>query len=417
MTLATAQALPLALVGCDFRVASARWRSLLVQDEAEVARLAQDLQRGGWAHGLLELSTCNRNEWLVVSSNPTWAGELLRCRMLDRIRERSQSPPPPLQPYVLLGEDAARHLFRVAIGQESLVAGERQISGQLFRSIEAARRLGTSHRMINGLGSIAGRLVRIATRRGLLGGSARGVHALAVGYLRRELQGLSKRRVVVLGLGDIGRRVLGLLEADNHFVPLPCNRTVAPADRPRVRDLSELPALLAEADACVVCTGAPQPILGPELLAQRPAGKPLLVVDIGIPEQVDHEALPAGVRWAGLDELRSFHEAQQDPREAGRREGAADALVERAVEELQRYRHEPTFAEVLRLVRGRQRSLTETVLPGLLEGRLAQLDPELRGAVEQDLRGVLQGYGQEIFRSIREASRRLAEGETWPDEL
>ena len=77
---------PLAVVGCDFRVASSKWRSDLVLTDEDARVLARDLYRNGAADGFLDLNTCNRNEWIVSSSRPRWAAELLRAQMKIRVK-------------------------------------------------------------------------------------------------------------------------------------------------------------------------------------------------------------------------------------------------------------------------------------------------------------------------------------------
>ncbi len=233
----SAAGIPLAVVGCDFRVAPSRARSQLVLEEHEALQLADELERGGWGDGLVVLDTCNRNEWVVASPQPAWAAQLLHSRMCQRLHPSIRGH---IQPYSFVGDEAARHLFRVAIGQESLVMGERQISGQLFEALHRARTRGTSTRILNGLGSIAGRLVRIAMRRGCLEGSAVGVHSLAIAWLRQHLPP-GRVRVAVVGLGSIGRRVAGILEEDPRFELTRCNRTVVPGSG--VRPLQLLPSV------------------------------------------------------------------------------------------------------------------------------------------------------------------------------
>jgi len=303
--------LPLALVGCDFRVASSRWRSRLVLDDDEALKMAVQLTDGGWAEGIVDLNTCNRNEWIVSCRDPQWVAELLRGRMLERLGPDGREG---IEPYLLVGDEAARHLFRVAVGQESLVVGERQIAGQLFRALENARARGSSSRMLNGLGAIAGRLVQIAIRRGCVSSSSSGVHSLALSYLRERFRD-SPATVTVVGLGQIGRRMLGQVQREPGVRALACNRTVPAGEEARVRPLTELSAVLAQSDAAVVCTGARHQVVRPEHLAAVSRGS-LLVIDIGIPEQVSRTGAAEGVEIVGLDELTAFHgasgQAEQD---------------------------------------------------------------------------------------------------------
>jgi len=397
---------PLAVVGCDFRVAPSRARSQLVLEEHEALHLADELERGGWAEGLVVLDTCNRNEWVVASTQPAWAAQLLVSRMRQRLepalRER-------IQPYTYVGDEAARHLFRVAIGQESLVMGERQISGQLFEALHRARLRGTSHRVLNGLGSITGRLVRLAMRRGCLEGSAVGVHSLAVGWLREQLP-KGRARVAVIGLGSIGRRLAGILDDDPQFRLVRCNRTVESGSG--VRPITDLPAVLAEVDAAVFCTAATQALVDPSTLH---SSKALSLVDIGIPEQVADRDGSRWVRRVGLDQLVEWHQARGCE---GSSEAciSAGALVEQAVGELRRFCHDPVFAPVLERVRARSKGLLSDELPAVLDAQLPALDTVTRNRLEGELKSMIASYTHEVLQAIRDGARQLSEGNTWSEE-
>lgn len=397
---ATANHVPLAVVGCDFRVASSHWRSQLVLGEAQARQIARRLRRNQAADGFFDLNTCNRNEWIVSSHDPRWAAELLRTQMMQRA---GPSAGGWLRPYVLTGEQAARHVFRVAIGQESLVVGERQIASQLYRALEIARARGTSSRILNGLGMVAARLVRIALRRGCIQNAAVGVHSLALAYLRHRIP-RGPARVGVIGIGRIGRRVQGLLEEDERFSPVLCNRTVPADQRDRVRPLSALREVLGEVDAAVIATGALAPVVRPEHIQPRAGEHPLLLLDIGIPEQVERDGLPAGVEVAGLDDLTDYYRCKvaPGPREDDRKQAAS--LVLRAVHEFQAFCNQEAFCDILDTVQRHHRQLVGEEIPSLIARRLGYLPEETRGRVEADLKSIVLEYTNEIFRTIKEAS-------------
>jgi len=387
--------LPLALTGCDFRVASSRIRSQLVMSPEEVRQLADELRRGGWADGLAVLDTCNRNEWIVSSRQAGWVAELLAARMLGRLAPEDRAS---VHPYVLQGEDAARHLFRVVIGQESLVVGERQIAAQVFKALEASRRLGTTDRLLNGLGPIAGRLSRLAVHRGCVCAAAVGIHSLARDYLVETGDEGETTTVAVVGLGMIGRRMAALLEADDRFRVVRVNRTVPQGGD--VRPLSDLPEILGAVDAAVLCTAAPAPVVDASALAGRTKGAELLLVDIGIPAQIDVGVTPA--RVVDLDELVAFHSKRTSNDVCVE---SAERLVQRALDELSRFAHEPAYTGILQVVQDRHRQLCTDVLPELLEQRLADLPPERRDELQADLRAAVNGYTGDLLRSIRETSQ------------
>jgi len=329
--------IPLAVVGCDFRVATSRYRAKLVLTEEEAVAMALDLARTAAADGFCDLATCNRNEWIVTGPDPAWASQLLLGRMAKRLPGGFGRR---VEPYVHLGRDAALHLFRVAVGRESLVVGERQIAGQFFGALETARSRGSSSRTLNGLGSISGRLVHIADRRCCLGDRARGIHGLALAWLRQRIEPEAPHRVVLAGIGAIGKLVLGLLEQDPRFQVTCCNRTVPRTNKRGIQPLTRLPELLAEADTVVVCTGAPKPVLLRSMLEQRSEDRPLFLLDLGVPEQVERDDLPAGVERAGIDEFT----AESGLTEACAAESETDELVDRAVTEFARFCGEPEYA-------------------------------------------------------------------------
>jgi glutamyl-tRNA reductase len=386
--------IPLAVVGCDFRVASSRWRSDLVLSDEEARVLARNLCKIGAADGFFDLNTCNRNEWIVSGSQPRWAAEILRAQMKMRVKEARSW----LEPYVYTGEEAARHVFRVAIGQESLVVGERQIARQLYRALETARERGTSSRVLNGMGTVAGRLVRIALRRGCIENAAVGVHSLAVHYLRSQLRMRERYKVAVVGLGRIGRRVLGPVEGYPRFEPVMCTRSVTDD---RVRPLSELASVLSQADAAVVCTGAMQPVVKAELL---PKDKPLLILDIGIPEQVERSNTPKEVEVVGLDDLVGFYyQSHGTPRREEKDREAAD-LVDTALDEFRVFCCEPKFSVILDTVQRHHRRLVGEEIPRLISDRFDYLPEDARARMAFDLKHIILGYTSEVFRTIKESS-------------
>ncbi|RLB59389.1 MAG: hypothetical protein DRI34_01970 [Deltaproteobacteria bacterium] len=397
--MAIAEQLPLAVVGCDFRLAPSRVRSALVLPEERVGELFCQLVAEQAADGFVVLNTCNRNEWLVSTPQPAWTAELLRSQMVELAGPGAAAW---FRPYVFTGQEAARHVFRVAIGQESLVVGERQIAGQLYAALEKARQRRTSSRVLNGLGSIAGRLVRIALRRGCIRSAAVGVHSLALEYLRYHLDLDERPPVAVVGTGRIGRRVLGVMNGALGMDPLRVNRTLPADGQERWLSLSRLPEALRQVRAAVVCTGALEPVVRAEHFSAG-RDRPLLVVDIGIPEQVERRGLPAEVQVVGLDDLVDFHRRQtgeQGPSPEARQ------LVDRAVEEFASYCQEQAYTGVLDTIQRHHRQLVGEEIPRLVNRRFGDLDERLRYRLQEEFRNIVLEYTGEVFRTVKETLLR-----------
>lgn len=390
--------IPLALVGCDFRIASSCWRSKLVLEDEEADEFAQRLLQSQVVDGFVDLNTCNRNEWIVSSHDPRWAAELLRAQMIQRAGIDAKSW---IKPYVYWGEHAARHVFQVAIGRESLVEGERQIATQLYRALEKARNRGTSSRILNILTSITGRLVRTAHRRGYLQNSAVGVHSLAISYLFSFLSNPKEQRVAVIGLGQIGRRVAAILEEQRRVNTVRCNRTVPDDQSQRIRPLTELDEVLDQVDAAIVCTSSMTPIIDRKLLARRLSSRPLLLIDIGVPEQAERTGVPEPVRVAGLDELVAFQKTYGSNQDV-KRPMSAKRLLDRSIVELKSHYREELFSFVLDALQRNHRQLIDEAIPELIAQRLPDVPETVRGKLECDLRSTIQERTNQVFRSIKE---------------
>lgn len=388
---------PLAVVGCDFRVASSRWRSLLVLDEAAAQKLAQQLVKEHQITGFVELNTCNRNEWIVSSEQPQAVAEYMRERMLMLLTTAQETQ---IEPYCYVGQQAARHLFRVVLGMESLVLGERQIAGQLFRALETARDRGTSSRILNGLGTIAGRLVRSGGRFGCLADASLGVHSLAARFLREHFaQAFASNQelqVAVIGMGEVGRRMQGLLQSHSNISVIAVNRT----PRDEVLPLTDLAEILPKVDAAIVCTGAGQPVVTGAHLHH--SEQPLLLIDLGIPEQVVRDRLPAQVVRVGIDEMTAQDQVLQSNRDAVQH---AEKLIERALLHFRRYCSEPDFVGILEAIQERNQQLVGADLQDIVSSHFADLPEDIQIRLAQDLKSILNSYTHEVFGTIKNAAQ------------
>ncbi|MEL7208822.1 MAG: glutamyl-tRNA reductase, partial [Actinomycetota bacterium] len=243
----------------------------------------------------------------------------------------------------------------------------------------------------------------------------------AVAMARDRLDGLAGSRILVLGAGDMGERMISALVDDGVAEVLVANRTwdrsVDLAERVggTAIHLDDIPGSLVDVDLLLTSTGASsimveQADLEPVMAARD--DRPLLVVDIAVPRDVDPAAadLP-GVTLLDMDDLRSFAEAGMEERK--REAKAARTIVDA---ELERYLTISSAREVAPLVaalRDRVDELREAELAkqGL---RLDELDDGQRETVEAVTRSVLAKVLHEPTVRLKEAAgsprgERLAE--------
>ena len=390
--------IPVALVGCDFRVASAAWRSALVLSPLERQALAERLAESAGLKAFAVVDTCNRTEWIVETPHPAWAAELLRAWMQRRFRGLSADGPLP-QPYVHVGADAARHFVRVAVGLESFVPGEREIAGQCMRALRTARAEKLASPLLDELSKSAGRAARRLERLGRFRDATRGVHALGADLVQERLErsrpdGLRGARIAVAGMGMLGRKIHALLEGRGARVSA-FNRTPQPAAS--TRPLGELASYLDELDALIVSTGALAAVF--DLPPQAGRSRPLLVVDLGVPCQVSvgHRD---GIEQLCLDDL---HDSSGGP--SGEDVALAEEISENAVTEVLLANARRTSAQVLAAAQTKRDELRDERLPALLDDHVPELTPMRRRRLEQSLRALMSEQHRVL---LDEVERRAA---------
>ena len=419
---------PLVVVGCDFRVASSLWRSQLLLTAEERSTLAEALRSACQSAGLMVLETCNRVEWVATGADPVWTGEVMRAQMAARwggAAEVLQLDPRRMpSPYVYTGRPAVAHLLRVAVGLESFVVGEREIAGQLNKALVAARGAGQTSKLHNALQTALGRTVKKVQRRTAWRHTTRGVHSLALETIQEHLRELGQHRpstvkptVGVIGMGEIGRKAAGLLEAHAGCSVVRFNRTVPPERVGEWQPLDQLAVLLPQLDAIVAATGARAPCLRLRDLVPKPpkGAPPLLVVDLGSPMQVTGAELP-WIRYVGLDQLVARPNVGPTDEEVL----AAVEVVEEGVREFQLECRKRDLAPLLRAAHDLYDVSAYSQLPELLERELPGDDhAEARKRLQSTMRDLLRELARGLVKEIEHVAdvrsgRRQASGATEP---
>jgi glutamyl-tRNA reductase len=286
------------------------------------------------------LATCNRVEAYVVVDDPEAAARVV----LERFAAAASVRPEELGDgvYAARDEHAVRHLFEVAAGLDSMVLGEWQILSQVQDAYVHARRAGAAGVVLRALFRAAvasGRRARMASG---VGREAANIGSAAVALAERELGPLEGRSAVLIGSGQMAELVAEALRARGIGRARVINRhperarPIARALRGEALDFLQLERALAEADFAVAATGAPHAVLLPETLERvmrARAGRPLLLLDIALPRDVDPAAAAIpGVRLHDLGALQAVAGAH-----AGADEAEIAAARERVAEEAGRF--------------------------------------------------------------------------------
>jgi glutamyl-tRNA reductase len=261
--------------------------------------------------------------------------------------------------YSKYGEDAVRHLFRVACGLDSMVLGEPQIMGQLKQAWQASRDAG-------GAGKLTDRLFQRAFSISKEVRSETGIndHPVSVAYiasvLARQIFGdLSQKTVLMVGAGEM------ITLCGQHFHQHGVGRLmIANRTLERAREVGEpfgaeamtldaLPERLHEADIVICCTAANEPVLRKPVIEKairKRRRAPMFMVDLGVPRDIEPGvAKLQDIYLYSIDDLRQVADEGLSKRQEAA--NAAVARIETAVTEYLRWMHGARAAEGLRRLR------------------------------------------------------------------
>ncbi len=303
-------------LGISHKTAPVALRERLAFTEAEAGEFAGAATATTEVREAVVISTCNRTEVYLVVGDPVRA----ESDVLGLLAGRAGIRPTELAEamYCPRNCDAARQLYRVTAGLESMVVGEAEIQGQVRRAHEAAARAGSTGPLSNRLFAAAltaGKRVRSETG---IGSRRVSVPSVAVDLALSVLGTLDGRNVVILGAGETSEltaRALADRGAETIFVAnRHADRALSLAQRfgGSVVGLDGLPDELLRADIMLSSTSSPHHIVGREeleLVMGERGWRPLLLIDIAVPRDID----PAcgeleGVSLYDIDDLQAVVE-------------------------------------------------------------------------------------------------------------
>lgn len=261
------------------------------------------------------LSTCNRVEVYGLATSADVVHRFL-------VQRGNPLTAALMSPFIYCHEDeeAVRHLFRVAAGVDSVVLGEREILGQLRKSLEAARQAGALGPTLARLGGAAVRAAKRAHARTAIGRNPISLVSLGLRAAADVGAAAAGSSALVLGAGPMAESVLWRLSRDRPgdlaLTSRTADRAHALAQRfgARVVSWDQRATGVANADLLIACTSSPEPVLTAEQIGTR-AGRRLVCVDLGVPRDVEHAVrmLP-GVRVIDLERLEAVAAANRAQR-------------------------------------------------------------------------------------------------------
>ena len=199
--MSTVEETRLMLLGWNLRATDEAVRQRVAFDADEVREALRQITGQGLLSEGVIVATCHRSEIYGLFEGGRGREDLTRF-----FAEWRGLAPAELSrtSFLAEGAEAARHLFRVAAGLDSMALGETEVLGQVRRALMLARESGTTRTILHRLFESAlacGKRVRTETEIA--------VHPLSIASIALELAAkvfgdFSEKTVLVLGAGETG---------------------------------------------------------------------------------------------------------------------------------------------------------------------------------------------------------------------
>lgn len=286
----------LLLIGLSHKTAPVAVRERYAVNASQLATLNEKLIQSEAIEEAALLSTCNRTELITVARSPKTALEHMQHFLHREVGDGSAGVE---EIYTLCDAEVVSHLFEVAASLDSMVVGEAQILGQVKEAYRAAVEARSCGPILNRLFQRSFRAAkRIRSETGLADASI-SVARIGVQLALEIFEPFHGKSVLLVGAGDMAESaLLGLRDAGARDIVV-VNRTASRADmlaarlQARSRPFEALAEELAGADVVLTSVQVENPIIGIGPLRsamERRQGQPLLVIDLGLPRNVDPAA-------------------------------------------------------------------------------------------------------------------------------
>ena len=284
--------------------------------EARIPAVLQLMRQEGLVDEAVILSTCNRVE--IYASTPLDSTTTFAELKEFLVTCHDYRDPLTDEIYTLGEPHSIHHLFKVACGLDSMVLGETEILGQLKKAYDLAlKHQHTGPRLNKAFQRAFNVAKHVRTETSIQRGSI-SVGSVAVELAEKIFSSLDERHVMVIGAGDTSEKTARALMSRGAKSIVVANRSLERAQAlaaefgGRAVNFDDWSGEFGQVDIVISSTAAPHHILNRaklEPLMKLRKNRPLLLVDIAVPRDIDPEVnLMPNVYLYNIDDLQAIAE-------------------------------------------------------------------------------------------------------------
>jgi len=380
-------AMEIVLVGLSHKTAPVEIREKFCIPKEQVAVFLDRLVGVPSVREGLILSTCNRMEVVAVIEGREEGGESLK----DFLGEVAGMAKVDLASYLYIrkGEEAVKHLFRVAASMDSMVLGEPQILGQVKEAYRQAADTKVTGLVLNKLlhrSFFIAKRVRTETK---MANQAVSISFAAVELAKKIMGSLEDKRAILIGAGEMSELAAKHLVSQGVYEIWVTNRTYSRALEMaqelggKAVSFEEFPKMLKDMDIVVSSTGSTRYIihkdqLGTVIRARK--NKPMFFIDIAVPRDIDPSINEIdNIYVYDIDDLQGIVDSNKEERKKEMQK--AEEIVQQGVELFTRWVGSlevvPTILDLrqhLEKIRQQEMAKTLTLLKNASEEERKALD-------------------------------------------
>jgi glutamyl-tRNA reductase len=410
----------LAICGINHQTAPVHIRENIAFNDDVLAAALESLRQQTHVVEAVIVSTCNRTEIYchLDEQNDTAIAEWLHTFQHQTANTLNEFL------YYHTGEDAIRHLLRVACGLDSMVLGEPQILGQIKSAYSNALNANTIDKCLGRLFQHSFTVAKQVRTDTAIGSSPVSVAFAAVSLAKQIFSDLSQPTALLIGAGETIELTARHLRDNNIGRIIIANRTIERAHTLAEQvngyaiSLSEMPGHLAEADIVISSTASQLPILGKgvvESALKTRKRRPIFMVDIAVPRDIEAEVGDLeDIYLYSVDDLQGIIEENlQSRRDAAEQ---AEEIIDSQVDHFNAWLRSQDAVPVIRSLRANaeqeSQQLVEKALKQLEQGTNAEqvvidLARTLTNKLLHEPSRQLRQSGFDTDNNLLDAARRL----------
>lgn len=362
----------------------------LFASEEVLSERLHSIKSGLKADGMMYLATCNRMEFFFSSSNAITSHEI--GKLLSVLHPGWSAEKMARMAKAALffsGEEAVKHVFRVAASLDSLVVGEREIITQMRTAYEWSQQQGLTDDFIRLLMRKTIETAKKVYTDTKIAEKPVSVMSLACRKLQ-EWRVSSNSRVIMIGAGQTADVLVKYMSKHGFTRFTVFNRTLKHAKELaakyniEARSLKELDSYTEGFDILITCVKSTKPVIDKDLFQKLVNGEKgsKTIVDLGVPFNVDKNVLT----------LKNVHSVTTASIEAIAKENLegrksemslADAIINQAVEEYYKDLQGRKIERAMSHLPQQVHKLREQAITSVFSKEISALSPDSKEVLEK----------------------------------